>query len=119
MSLATVQKLFSDVFPFLKIEFFEPESKIGGNAALRRRLRSTERILADYRRNGEVQEIKVEPGMSVNELEKRFSNLYKLSTHVFRKSGNVWLETTITDGWSLEEQNQQGEIITLQMNEGR
>jgi hypothetical protein len=27
---------------------------------------------------------------------------------VFRKSGNVWLETSATDAWSLKQQNQEG-----------
>jgi hypothetical protein len=31
---------------------------------------------------------------------------------VFRKSGKVWLETTVTDGWTLEEQNLQGEALS-------
>ncbi len=120
MSLATVQKLFNDLFPFLKIEFFEPEIKSGGVYAVRRRLRNVDRKLADYKRmNVLADEFSIDPSMSVSELERLFSDLYKLNTHIFRKSGNVWLETTITDGWSLEQQNHQGELITAQMNEGR
>ncbi len=121
MSLAAVQKLFNEVFPFLKIEFFEQEVKsLGGNNVLRKRLRNLERKLVDYKKNaGLATDISIKPCMTVNELEKSFSNLYKLNTHIFRKSGNVWLETTITEGWSLEEQNLQGEVITFQMNEGR
>jgi hypothetical protein len=53
--------------------------------------------------------------MKVTDLEKEFNSLYKLQTQVFRKSGNIWLEATITDGWTLEEQNNQGEIITSQL----
>ena len=49
--------------------------------------------------------------MTVNELEQRFSDVYGLGVQVFRKSGNVWLETTVTDGWTLEQQNKQGESL--------
>jgi hypothetical protein len=31
---------------------------------------------------------------------------------VLRKSGKAWLEATITDGWTLEEQNIQGEDLS-------
>jgi hypothetical protein len=54
--------------------------------------------------------------MKVIELEAMFTNYYALKTQVFRKSGKIWLETTVTDAWTLEEQNSQGETITAQMN---
>jgi len=56
--------------------------------------------------------ITIAPGMTVNELEQNFKDVYGLSVQVFRKSGKVWLETTVTDGWSLEEQNRQGEDLS-------
>jgi hypothetical protein len=31
---------------------------------------------------------------------------------VYRKSGKIWLETTVTDSWTLEEQNKQGESLS-------
>jgi hypothetical protein len=55
--------------------------------------------------------------MTVSELEKSFTEIYGLYTQVFRKSGNIWLVTTITDNWTLNEQNQQGEIITKQLGD--
>lgn len=45
--------------------------------------------------------------MTVSELEQHFADVYGLSVQVFRKSGEVWLETTTTDNWSLEKQNQE------------
>ena len=49
--------------------------------------------------------------MTVSDLEQKFAELFGLSVQVFRKSANVWLETTVTDGWTLEEQNRQGEAL--------
>ena len=34
---------------------------------------------------------------------------FGLSAQVFRLSGDVWLETTSTDNWTLEEQNSTGQ----------
>ena len=50
--------------------------------------------------------------MTVTDLEQNFSDVYGLSIQVFRKSGDVWLETTITDGWTLEKQNEQGKMLS-------
>ena len=41
-----------------------------------------------------------------------FGEVYGLGVQVFRKSGNVWLETTVTDSWTLKEQNDQGESLS-------
>lgn len=116
MTIASVQKLFNDLFPFLKIEFFEKEIKNNGTVNARKYIGNIQKKLSDYRHIAiSNHQILLNPEMSVSELEKEISNEYKLKTQVFRKSGNVWLETTVTDGWSLEEQNSQGKIITEQM----
>jgi hypothetical protein len=54
----------------------------------------------------------IEDSMSVAELEKAFKDKFGLLTQVFRRSGNIWLETTITDRWSLKQQNDLGREIT-------
>lgn len=54
----------------------------------------------------------INAAMTVNDLEQRFSDIYGLAVQVFRKSGRVWLETTVTDGWTLAEQNEQGEELS-------
>lgn len=115
MNIATVQQLFNELFPFLKIEFFEKENKaIPGT--LKKRIHNISKKLFDFIISQEViAEISIHPEMTVTELEKAFTKVYKLHTQVFRKSGNIWLETTITDGWTLEEQNNQGEMLTAQM----
>jgi hypothetical protein len=52
--------------------------------------------------------IEIDKSMKVSELEKAFANAFGLNIQVFRKSNNMWLQTTITDNWSLEKQNQNG-----------
>jgi len=50
--------------------------------------------------------------MKVIDLEKMFKNRFNLSAQVFRKSGNLWLETTMTDNWTLLQQNNHGREIS-------
>ena len=37
--------------------------------------------------------------------------MFGLSAHVFRKSGNVWVEPPLTEHWALGDQNEEGEQI--------
>jgi hypothetical protein len=50
--------------------------------------------------------------MTVAELEQQFSDVYGLSVQIFRHSGKAWLETTVTDKWTLEKQNEQGKALS-------
>jgi len=54
--------------------------------------------------------------LTINELEKKFREVFGLTVHIFRKSGFVWLQSTVTDGWSLREQNKQGESLNTSCN---
>jgi hypothetical protein len=44
--------------------------------------------------------------MKVGELEHAFNVKFGLSAQVFRKSGEIWLQTTTTDTWTLAKQNE-------------
>jgi hypothetical protein len=48
----------------------------------------------------------------VVELECLFEDQFGLFVQVFRRSGNLWLETTVTDSWSLQKQNEQGKELS-------
>jgi hypothetical protein len=49
---------------------------------------------------------------SVAELENAFEEYFGLSVQVYRKSGKMWLQSTITDDWTLKEQNEHGEALS-------
>jgi hypothetical protein len=49
--------------------------------------------------------------ITVIELENQFADM-GLMAEVFRKSGNVWIESSLTDNWTLQQQNTEGEEIT-------
>ena len=75
-------------------------------------------IIPDHKTVGECRRIHksssiaITPRMKVSQLENIFIEQYGLSVQVFRKSGRVWLETTMTDDWTLAEQNRQGEELS-------
>lgn len=111
-----IQEKFSLLFPFLKLEFYKKSSQQNTNTA-KQLIINTNKTLAECRTIFKSGDITITPEMTVSELEKSFTDIYGLYTQVFRKSGNIWLVTTITDNWTLNEQNQQGEIITKQLGD--
>ena len=59
-------------------------------------------------------EIVINEEMRVKELENMFQQKFAISAQVFRKSGNLWLETTMTDNWTLQQQNNHGREISTE-----
>lgn len=106
-----IQEEFNALFPYLKIEFFSKPHKIGG-ASAKKLMKPGGKTLGECRTIHNKGKITITPNMTVADLEQNFNDVYGLSVQVFRKSGKVWLETTVTDKWSLEEQNKQGESLS-------
>jgi len=109
--ISDLQKDFNNAFPFLKIEFFQ-------NRNLKIPAFTFQQILPHNRRIVEGQaaitdgDIEVTPEMKVKDLEKIFKDQFSLLAQVFRRSGNIWLETTMTDDWTLKQQNEHGREIS-------
>jgi len=109
--ISEIQQEFNSAFPFLKIEFFN-------NKSFTRSDFSVKQIISPNRKLGDCNpvltggNIDIEEDMKVNELEKLFKDKFNLAIQVFRKSGNLWLETTMTDSWTLQQQNKHGREIT-------
>ena len=109
--VSEIQKEFSDQFPFLKIEFFRSSTPRMSkwNAANRVSPTLTISKCQVQRKEGDIhftEETKVE------ELERLFQKDFNLNVQVFRRSGNIWLETTMTDKWTLKQQNDHGKEIS-------
>ncbi len=110
--ISDVQKEFNGMFPFLKLEFYR-------NKVYQQPDFSLQYLLPHSRKIAEGQtaitdgELEIKPAMTVKELEKIFKDEFSLVAQVFRRSGNVWLQTTMTDDWSLQHQNEHGKEISL------
>lgn len=109
--VSEIQKEFSKEYPFLRLEFFNQNHQKGLRGPKRHPF-STDVQIGDCRNMSQDGNIDIFPQMTVAQLEDTLKKQFGLSAQVFRKSGSVWLETSITDGWSLEEQNKQGEELS-------
>ena len=106
-----IQEEFCKVFPYLKLEFFSKPHSAGGGSS-KKSVKHNSKTLGECRTIHNKGNITITPGMTVSGLEQNFEDVYGLGVQIFRKSGKVWLETTITDGWTLEHQNSEGEALS-------
>jgi hypothetical protein len=108
--IRNIQNEFNKVYPFLKIEFFKNSSK-------KKPLQKSEKINAGEKVKLVVQlngsnKINIGKQRTVAQLQEDFKELFGLNSLVYRKSGNLWIETSLTDDWTLEQQNSEGEFIS-------
>jgi len=117
--ISEIQKEFNEVFPFLKIEFFKSKSFSRSDFMAHQIIPPTRKI-GDGQQAITDGDIEVAEEMKVKELEKIFKDQFSLAAQVFRKSGNLWLETTMTDDWTLQQQNDHGrEISTVKITKNK
>ncbi|MBX7202734.1 MAG: hypothetical protein K1X77_06660 [Bacteroidia bacterium] len=108
---------FQGAFPYLKIEFFAGTHQRGGSSAKDARLDTSIKV-QDCRTSGAEGKLAIREDMTVAELEQTFAREYGLAVQVFRKSGNhTWLETTASDFWTLNKQNQMGRELNAMDDE--
>lgn len=105
-----IQHDFSESFPYLKLAFYSKPNSTNG-AHSNKIVKHPSKTLGECRTIHEKGNITITPNMTVAELAQNFADVYGLSIQVFRKSGKMWLETTLTDNWTLEKQNKQGEEL--------
>jgi len=109
--ISDLQKDFNNAFPFLKIEFFQNRNPKMPAFTFSQILPHNKRIVEGQAALSDG-DIEVTPEMKVKDLEKIFKDQFSLLAQVFRRSGNVWLETTMTDDWTLKQQNEHGREIS-------
>jgi hypothetical protein len=112
--IVAIQKEFSNLLPYLKIEFFSKSHK-SGTPSSKKTMKDASETIGQCRVVHNKGALSITPSMTVTELEQNFRDIYGLSVQVFRKSGNVWLQSTATDTWTLEEQNLQGEALSKRL----
>lgn len=106
-----IQEKFCNVFPYLKIEFFKEKHQAGIGSAKKKMFIDKDTKLIDIQKVKQHGKISVYGTETVQELEGDFELKYGLYIQVFRKSGKVWLETSTTDSWTLDQQNEEGRSL--------
>jgi len=100
---------FNNAYPFLRFDFYKYSTGKLGSAVKQKLNKSVTLSNAGIRREGEIEIIET---MTVRELEQNLFNQFGLYVQVSRKSGSLWLETTISDNWILKQQNDHGRELS-------
>jgi hypothetical protein len=112
-TIRDLQMDFNAQFPFLKLELYKRDNAYPALRVKKHLPGLTTLKQAGLKESG-VLEIQKET--TVVTLEQWFFLNFGLDVQVLRKSGMLWLETTITDKWTLEKQNEHGREISLTPN---
>jgi len=107
-----VQSAFNKAYPFLKLEFFTKNNFKKNDPSARKSIPARKK-LGDYTTSPFKTTIEINEEMTVAELEKILKELLLIDVQVYRRSENLWLQTTITDKWSLKKQNEHGMETSL------
>lgn len=112
-AIEVLQRQFKACFPFLKIEFTSTGHSLY-KASPPASIYKTHFKIGDIRKKKDSRDVDIEltGDLTVGELEQQLAGEYGLFVQVFRKSGNTWVETTLTDKWTLEQQNSHGDEIS-------
>ena len=109
-SVKDIQTKFNALYPFLHIDFFIPggyENRNGRKPAGRTALLPIIQLgMFNY-----PAIVPVHKKVTVDELLKSFRQI-GLHAQVCRKSGNHWVETSLTADWTLERQNSEAMLIS-------
>jgi hypothetical protein len=112
VTIADLQKEFNSEFPFLKIEFFDiPHTKSARMS--RSHMYPANRTLGSCRKKHNEGIIEITADDSVEKLESLLWNEFGLSSEVFRKTGNLWIETSLSNSWTLRLQNDEGKVFSM------
>ena len=105
--LEDIKADFNQRYPYLKLEFFR-KGHGEGHGSPKSDMITENHALGEIRTKTNEGDVTINETMSVNEVEQAFESKYGIHVQVFRKSGELWLETSATDSWTLKEQNETG-----------
>jgi hypothetical protein len=96
-----IQTAFNTRYPYLKIEMIKQQ---GSKAEAMKGNEVIAKVPATTISMGNQQ--------TVARLEQEFLEKAGLKVIVYRRFCNVWIETTLTNDWTLEQQNSEGKLLS-------
>ncbi|MBS1668581.1 MAG: hypothetical protein JST58_14485 [Bacteroidetes bacterium] len=109
--IGDIQNAFNAYYPYLKIEFFKPLEPTTKKTVKPEKILANETI-GKVSHIHTVITIKTSGSITVAQLEKDFLDKLDLNIKLYRKCGTLWIETTLTENWTLFKQNIEGELLT-------
>lgn len=106
-----LQKVFSDAYPYLKIEFYSKPHREKQLSSAKDRISPGE-IFSELDSFKGRNYINIGENRTVADVEAEFYDKFGIAVQVCRRTGNLWIETSLTDYRTLGMQNQQGKMAS-------
>ncbi len=114
--ISDLQKDFNAAFPYLRLEILDFKTCQASDDDNILKKSATPNPDTNYIGNyqGTITDgiLEIEENMKVNELVRLFKEEFSLCVQVFRRSGIMWLQTSITADWTLKKQNEHGKDLS-------
>lgn len=115
-TVGDLQQDFHALFPFLIIHFYNARYSTGKLSASSKMYR-VDASLSIIQKKDTEGSFQFTPQTTVAEFEQRMWDEYGLCVQVLRSSGSSWIQTSLTDSWTLERQNEEGEELSHPLKE--
>lgn len=113
LSLHEMNEQFTKLYPFLKLQFYannvNPELNKEEPGELIKKYSMSLHDLIHAKVNSVIN---MSPDVTVKSFEQKWFDEAGVWCQVFRKSGNVWLQTTVTDDMTLSGVNEFGQQMS-------
>ncbi len=106
-TLAEIQTAFSHAFRYLRIEFYRTHHESGEGTSNREKIQ-VDQTVGEAGKITSSSNLDFDGSSLISAFEHLLEKEYGLHAQVFRRSGNLWLQTTTTDHWTLDEANRKG-----------
>lgn len=105
ITLVEIQEVFSNYYPYLKLEFFSESHKPFAYSLLPEQIPPTVAV-QDIKHTHTDGIIDIRPLQTVNQLEQEFQQRLGLPVQVYYQSKGTWMQTAGLDTLSLKELNE-------------
>jgi hypothetical protein len=107
-TLQDIQTEFQEKFTHLKLEFYRKSHEEGQGTSDQYKLDASLTV-GELRDGDATNEFSIHGNLKTSTFEESWQENFGFAVQVFRKSGNLWLQTTATDDWTLSEQQKAAE----------
>ncbi len=116
-SIKEIQDEFNHKFPYLTLQFFGIGSVATKLFSKENRIENNNHTLGELYVLDQSGKVNVNGHVKVDTIENQFLDDFKIPVQLYRKSGNLWLQTIETNHWTLSEQNRHGEEMDRNLEE--
>jgi hypothetical protein len=106
-----IQNEFHTLYPYLKIEFYKNGGHIDAGLG---RLEKISPLLniSTFKKIKSPLRIEFSNDNKVCDIKQQILKQLGIGALIFRKSGSHWIETSLTEDWTLSQQNEEGKLLS-------